>query len=241
MIKFFRQIRLRLIAENRLSKYLLYAIGEILLVVIGILLALQINNWNENRKLRSIEIKTLKELRSDLKQTLGDIEGDRDYFRTCLSSNEKIVEHMVNKLPYSDSLASDFVQIFPIATFSINTTTFQNIRQSGSNLITNDSLRNVISDFYTRYVNLYKSHESNLLYDHYSNHIKPMLMSAFYTRSNQIVEPRNYEAFINNENYHQILLYNLNMIQNFVGIQTGMINTINRLIRAINSEIKALE
>ena len=50
MIKFFRKIRQRLLTENRLGKYLLYAIGEILLVVIGILIALSINNWNEERK-----------------------------------------------------------------------------------------------------------------------------------------------------------------------------------------------
>lgn len=50
MIKFFRHIRQRMIKENRVSKYILYAIGEIVLVVIGILLALQINNWNEDRK-----------------------------------------------------------------------------------------------------------------------------------------------------------------------------------------------
>ena len=51
MIKFFRKIRQRLLTENKFSKYLLYAIGEIILVVIGILIALQINNWNEGRKL----------------------------------------------------------------------------------------------------------------------------------------------------------------------------------------------
>ncbi len=49
MIKFFRHIRKRLLTENKLSKYLLYAIGEIVLVVIGILIALQINNWNTSK------------------------------------------------------------------------------------------------------------------------------------------------------------------------------------------------
>lgn len=51
MIKFFRKIRQKLLSENRFRKYLIYAVGEIILVMIGILLALQINNWNENRKL----------------------------------------------------------------------------------------------------------------------------------------------------------------------------------------------
>ena len=56
MIKFFRKIRQRLLTENKFSKYLIYAIGEIILVVIGILIALQINNWNENRKLNNINV-----------------------------------------------------------------------------------------------------------------------------------------------------------------------------------------
>ena len=50
MIKFFRQIRKTLINQNNMGKYFKYAIGEILLVVIGILIALQINIWNEQKK-----------------------------------------------------------------------------------------------------------------------------------------------------------------------------------------------
>ena len=50
MIKFFRKIRYNLLSENKTGKYLKYAVGEIVLVVIGILIALGINNWNEHRK-----------------------------------------------------------------------------------------------------------------------------------------------------------------------------------------------
>ena len=67
MIKFFRRVRQRLITENKFSKYLIYAIGEIILVVIGILLALQINNWNEHRKTRLTEATKLNKLLEDLK------------------------------------------------------------------------------------------------------------------------------------------------------------------------------
>jgi sensor domain CHASE-containing protein len=66
MIKVFRKIRQNMIKENRTSKYLLYAIGEIILVVIGILIALSINNWNEQRKERQIEQSILKEIRNNL-------------------------------------------------------------------------------------------------------------------------------------------------------------------------------
>ena len=65
MIKFFRHIRRSLIQKNQMGKYFKYAIGEILLVVIGILIALQINNWNENRKERSNELKILNTLNAE--------------------------------------------------------------------------------------------------------------------------------------------------------------------------------
>ena len=63
MIKFFRKIRQKMLTENKFSKYLIYAIGEIVLVVIGILIALSINNWNQDR----IELKETKVLLSNLR------------------------------------------------------------------------------------------------------------------------------------------------------------------------------
>lgn len=66
MIKFFRTIRQTLIMENKTSKYLKYAIGEIILVIIGILIALSINNWNENRILKIEEHNSLIDLRSEI-------------------------------------------------------------------------------------------------------------------------------------------------------------------------------
>ena len=65
MIKFFRKIRQRLLTENKFSKYLIYAVGEIILVVIGILIALQINTWNENRINANQEITILNSLKSE--------------------------------------------------------------------------------------------------------------------------------------------------------------------------------
>jgi len=79
MIKFFRKIRQQLMTENKFSKYLMYAIGEIVLVVIGILIALQINNWNENRKLQ-----TTKHIY--LEQLLADFEADKDYAKSAIIS-----------------------------------------------------------------------------------------------------------------------------------------------------------
>ena len=66
MIKFFRRIRFDLMDKNKTGKYLKYAIGEIILVVIGILIALQINNWNEGNKNKATEKAFIKKLTIDL-------------------------------------------------------------------------------------------------------------------------------------------------------------------------------
>lgn len=65
MIKFFRTIRQKMLNENKFSKYLIYAIGEIILVVIGILIALAINTKNEKRETRLVELKYLSGIKSD--------------------------------------------------------------------------------------------------------------------------------------------------------------------------------
>jgi len=74
MIKFFRNIRQNLIMENKTSKYLKYAIGEIVLVVIGILIALQVNNWNEDRKGQHWQRNFLRELNIELQDNFNQLQ-----------------------------------------------------------------------------------------------------------------------------------------------------------------------
>jgi hypothetical protein len=81
MLRFFRQIRQRLLTENRFSKYLLYAVGEIMLVVIGILIALQVDNWNEDRKILNREILILNDIRDE-------IEGNIPLLKTVIEQDE---------------------------------------------------------------------------------------------------------------------------------------------------------
>ena len=91
MIKFFRQIRQNLIMENNTSKYLKYAIGEIVLVVIGILIALQINNWNEDHKLKNEELKILLELNNAL---VGGVQGELAFQKSQTPHHLWLLEHL---------------------------------------------------------------------------------------------------------------------------------------------------
>jgi len=74
MIKFFRKIRQNSIKENKVTNYLKYAVGEIVLVVIGILIAISLNNWNEAQKLNKWEHRFLTDLKSELKTNLEQLE-----------------------------------------------------------------------------------------------------------------------------------------------------------------------
>jgi hypothetical protein len=75
MLRFFRQIRQRLLTDNKFSKYLLYAIGEILLVVIGIVLALQVDNWNQKRQREEEVAKYLINLRDALQDDVSSLDN----------------------------------------------------------------------------------------------------------------------------------------------------------------------
>ena len=84
MIKCFRKIRQNLLSEGKTGKYIKYAIGEIVLVVIGILIALTINNWNENRK---TEVKR----KIYYRQLLIDLKTDKNYCKNRIGNFEAIL------------------------------------------------------------------------------------------------------------------------------------------------------
>ncbi|MFT6960251.1 MAG: hypothetical protein ACJA17_001353, partial [Polaribacter sp.] len=65
MIKFFRKIRQKMLTENKFGKYMTYAVGEVILVVIGILIAVSINNWNQERQLENEEKVILKNIHTE--------------------------------------------------------------------------------------------------------------------------------------------------------------------------------
>ncbi|NKI30935.1 DUF6090 family protein [Croceivirga thetidis] len=144
MLKFFRRIRHKLLAENRFSKYFLYAIGEIVLVVIGILIALQINNWNEERKNIAQKnaycaqlITSLKSDRKVLKEfynRLLAVEKKGKYLWEFVSGTEMEIDTNLFK--------NHFLSAANAFEFTPKTTAYDNmVASNGLNLIKNDSLK----------------------------------------------------------------------------------------------------
>jgi hypothetical protein len=155
MLHFLRKIRRNLINSGSMKKYTLYAIGEIALVVIGILIALQINNWNEERNEILLESKILKEMLSNLKGDRDDIIGTSEIngtleFGKSLKSNiEGIIYNIENKVPYHDSLETSFGHLAGLMGITPNTSAFENLKSIGFDMIKEDSLRQKITNLYS--------------------------------------------------------------------------------------------
>lgn len=153
MIKFFRQIRQSMINQNRTKKYLLYAIGEIILVVIGILIALQINNWNTNKKDIDKEYRYLIEIRENLNEDLQKIQDVLDKNRSKLQSIDSSFYYLSQMDKYP-KLGKEFSQFLPIVTnyslFEPTNVAFSNITSTGNiDIIRSDNLRKEISRYYS--------------------------------------------------------------------------------------------
>ena len=142
MIKFFRKIRQKLLSENKFSKYLVYAIGEIVLVVIGILIALQINNWNENRKNEEQGIIQKKALKIELENDLETLISDIAYVKKELKINKSHAERLSSKSSNLDTLVKIFRYEFDGTSNSLdelNKTTFNSLESTSCLLYTSDA------------------------------------------------------------------------------------------------------
>jgi len=140
MIKFFRKIRQQLLVKGAVKKYLLYAIGEILLVVIGILIALQINNWNEARKNRKEEQKILIGLQQEFKL-------NERQFKNVLSIHNRVLQAQLHWLQIMEGEREvpNNIALDTLFTLSAENWTFNPVKGVINSLITSgkiDLIRN---------------------------------------------------------------------------------------------------
>ncbi|WP_339833918.1 DUF6090 family protein [uncultured Flavobacterium sp.] len=150
MIKFFRKIRQKMLTENKFSKYLIYAIGEIVLVVIGILIALQINNWNQSNQNKKQEKQILTQLLEEYQSNLNQINSKIFIRNEILASSIKLLAYrnLESTLINIDSLDRNLSRTITRPTFDPELSVSNELTNSGKlYLITNAELRKKISAF----------------------------------------------------------------------------------------------
>jgi len=149
MIKLFRNIRQKLLAEGKTSNYLKYAIGEIVLVVIGILIALQVNNWNEDRKSKIIQDAYLNDLMQELNTNMKDYKHNIDEYDIRLSKFDAFFSVVNNDNATADDIkkAGDSV-IKYVGVIYIKTDVIEEFKRSGHFSQLNKEIKDRLIAFY---------------------------------------------------------------------------------------------
>ncbi|WP_455169348.1 DUF6090 family protein [Aegicerativicinus sediminis] len=179
MIKFFRKIRQNLLAEGKTGKYLKYVIGEIVLVVVGILIALQLNAWNDYRKDRTIEKKVLLNLRYDLQKDTTDLNNllriKKEQLQKChlvLDAFNNPYREILDSLQFIDNIKHPFYFYVD----NPHRTAFDLGKSSGDLFkITNDTLLKKISVYFsnnntTQFLATNKKFSNEFMSDVYLQH-----------------------------------------------------------------------
>ncbi|BAO77268.1 DUF6090 family protein [Winogradskyella sp. PG-2] len=196
MIKFFRNIRQNLLSKGKTGKYFKYAIGEIILVVIGILIALQINNWNQNRIERKKESNYIENINKEFKLNRAQLDSVTFYHYKVYINATKIL----NLMPIDiNTINKDSLSIYISETF--NHYTF-NPQQSSVNSLTNTSTFETISNLELRrllqkwdeLVKDYKEEEllfRNYSFDNFIPYISKHISLKAFTNKTNILDHNN--------------------------------------------------
>jgi len=195
MIKFFRKIRQRLLTENppdsragKFSKYLIYAIGEIILVVIGILIALSINNWNESKKMN-------KEIVSLSKSIINELGDDITAFDRAIILNDSVLNTSADILDsISNTKSGNVRKLLGLNIrywdFRPNNAVYKSSVSSGFLPNYDDSLEIKIIDYYEKQYTVLKI--VALEQTHYAKKVSNLLINEFpnYTLSDEVYNMR---------------------------------------------------
>ena len=244
MLKFFRHIRKKLADDNKPLKYLRYALGEIVLVVVGILIALQINTWNEERKTRDIETRTLKEIRANLEIDLVELKSDIAIMDSIRLAGDFVIDYLENHNEPSDAFnyAVEITRINPH--FDPNQGGYSLLNSKGIDIISNDSLRGSISKLYESNYPYYAKYENerilkvnNIILPKFTQYFSFISTKDNFFEATSQIDQKDFSALKNDRSFINIL--NLAISENNV-VQNRAIRTsgyIKDLIVLINREL----
>ncbi|GAB5410293.1 MAG: hypothetical protein BalsKO_26580 [Balneolaceae bacterium] len=149
MLRFFSQIRKKLMEQNKVRTYLLYAIGEIALVMIGILLALQVNNWNEERRLLASAEDHLELLENNLQDDYQKLISLKEEIEISLTSSVNLIERYKQNLdPDIDSIIFEMTQLIFEFNFKADKSALDILVNSGELGVLPDQIRELVSQYY---------------------------------------------------------------------------------------------
>jgi hypothetical protein len=237
MIGFFRKIRKKLADDNKPMKYMRYAIGEILLVVIGILIALQINNWNESKKLRIRETVLLTELKSNLNLNIENLENDISTQILGASCIDYIMIHLANRRPFNDSIPYYLTTGAYAPDVILTSSAFETLKSSGLELIKSDTLRRgIINLFEVIYPTLMQ--DTKRLEDQVWPAVVVPMFQKHFRKDSTYWRPINYKALLDDQEFLNMWSFRGDLRRNSTSQKRNVVKETEDVIHLINNELK---
>jgi len=242
MLKIFRKIRQNMIKNNKVTAYLLYAIGEIILVMIGILLALQVNNWNENRRQKN-------ELNNILRTVSYDLETDTlvagqvvKLYDTLQVKSNIIINKQLKKENYRDCIECASLTTF-YSPFNIQTKGYDLLKNISSETTNQkDSLVNSIIQIYSLYKPMIDKNNERLENEVMKNLNELRDFSWFVDLSQGKFNDEMIVYFTESEDYRKrVTLHNMLATNNHLAITKSYKTQATELLRLIKLRLKTIE
>lgn len=182
-----------------------YAGREIVLIVMGILFALAINNWNEGRKKYDRETRVLQNLEASLETNLASINRYLSYHEDTYQNLQLLVKHLDAGKPYSDSLDTYFGSAIGASMILVDKSVYENIKDQGTDIITNDSIRIKVASLF-EYDYKYLEKMAEITIGHLLHNIQPYYGKHFRDfRRMGTATPINYKFILNDPEYTGLL------------------------------------
>ena len=239
MLTFLRKIRKSLIDSGSARKYVLYAIGEIALVVIGILIALQINNWNEYRKERDWEKTIMQDLRENLEINTEILNKSIQLIDDRNKSNQIVLNLFLKPIPYEDSLDTHFKIATLPATIGnvLSTTGYEAFKNAGFEIIRDEKVKKEI-------ITLFEMKYQTLL--EWRNYVNVQMDFDRYFDETHFVryelgsKPRNYDALLRDDSVKSTYHHYLSLRNNSRAITAGCLKSTERALLMVEEAIATL-
>jgi hypothetical protein len=149
MIKFFRHFRQQLLSNGKTEKYFKYAFGEIILVVIGILIALAINNWNSNRLLRNSAYENMRALYKNIEDDINQLQNSKSFMDSVTIYSNKLNMTFQERSKVNEKTIYYLLELLLERNITINSNTFETLNRNGEFIALDKTLQNQIVAYYS--------------------------------------------------------------------------------------------
>lgn len=251
----------KLLQKGKVLYYFKKAINEIVMVVIGILIAVQINNWNEKRKEKIQEIGHLKNIQEDILLDLNDVIWNTNFHNESLNSKKELLYYMMSTENKPNKTISYEIALGSPILLTLHDASFTNVKNNNLNIIRNKKLKKMISNYYDNFSKTILAVENNMTeYKSYST-LKPYFIKHFQYEKTEIILDSNTSndvyfspeiarnklilsdtISLKNNNEFKIILaesIRLNILK--ISFYKDFLSRINELKAAINEELKIIE